>query len=101
MKLLGSHSRMHMVSETVPYSSHFCQLFCFEGQRVDVAHFSSHHCGEATTCAVGRAIVPLEQQHTDWDPGLCRCPAVPHLLLVCAFELAESTFPRLGPYSWY
>lgn len=102
IKLLGSHSRIYMVSETVSCSLHFCLLFCFEGQRVDFTHFSSHHCGEATTSSVSRVSVPLKQERTDWELSLCRCPAVPHLLPVCAlFKLAESAFPRLNPNSWY
>uniref|UniRef100_A0A7N9CC59 Uncharacterized protein n=1 Tax=Macaca fascicularis TaxID=9541 RepID=A0A7N9CC59_MACFA len=102
IKLPGSHSRIHMVSETMPSSLHFCLLFCFEGQRVDFTHFSSHHCGKASTSAVGRVSVPLQQEQTDWEPGFCRCPAESHLLPVhTLFELAENTFPRLRPYSWH
>ena len=69
IKLLGYHSRMHMVSETMPSSLHFCLLFCFEGQRVDCTHPGSHRCGENATSAVGRVSAPLEQERTDWEPA--------------------------------
>ncbi|KAK2111752.1 hypothetical protein P7K49_011498 [Saguinus oedipus] len=95
IKLPGSHSRIHMVSETVPSSLHFCLLFCFEGQRVDFTHFSSHHCVEASTSAVGRVSVPLKQEQTDWEPGSCRCPAEPHLLpCLHPLRVGREHFPK-------
>lgn len=60
-----------MVSETAPSSLHFCLLFCFEGQRVDATHPSSHRCAETTTSVVGRVSAPLEQGRTAWEPSLC------------------------------
>ena len=102
IKLLGFHSRMHMVSGTAPSSLHFCLLFCFEGQRVDSTLRSPHRCVETTTSVVGRVSAPLEQGRTAWEPDLCRCPAGPRLPPLCTlFELADSTFPRLSLYSWH
>lgn len=88
IKLRGSHSRIHMVSETVPFSAHFCLLLCVAGQRAAFTHFCSHHCGEAATSVVGRVGVPLQQEHS---------PAVPHLLPDCPLFALTCTFPRPGP----
>lgn len=51
IKLPGSHSRTHMVSETM-LSSNFCWLFCFEGQRVPLNSFLLFPlCGGHRVCS--------------------------------------------------
>lgn len=101
IKLRGSHSRIHMVSETMPSSSHFRLHFCFEGQRVDFTHFSSHHCSEAATSVIHRVSVPLEQEHRVWEPRPGRCQAVPHLLPVCTLSELTVHLPKAWSYSWH
>lgn len=81
-----------MVSETVPSSLHFCLLFCFEGQRVDCTHPSSHLCGENATSAVGRVSAPLEQERTDWEPAFAGV-----LLCLICFPFAPSSSWQRAP----
>ncbi|XP_070082331.1 src kinase-associated phosphoprotein 1 isoform X1 [Equus przewalskii] len=45
-----------------------------------------------TTSVVGRVSIPLQQEHTDWEPGLCRCPAG----LIC-FLFAPSSSQQRRP----
>lgn len=77
--------------------------FVLKGREFLSTHFCSYRCAEATASAVSRQVsTPLEQEQPDWEPGLGRCRAEPHLLPVCTLsELAESMFPRLGPYPWH
>lgn len=101
IKLRGSHRRRHLVSETLPFSLPCCLRFWVEGQRADFTHFGSHHCGEAATSVVDRVTAPLEQEHRDRGPRLCRCPAGPHLPPDCTlFELTVHP-PKAWSSSWH
>lgn len=84
IKFPGSHSGLPLVSESVPTSSDFCLLFCFEGQRVDSAHFGSLRCGGSACICCGQGPhSPAARGHRLGDGFLevpCCASSAPHLL---------------------